>query len=498
MSFIEENIFDEKNIEFAQKVLEKNENDFILNTKYEGKMTSEELDTKTKKLEEIIIKIKKDISSKNYLSEENYKELINLAISKGGFLTMKFRREIYKILLFFNEEELSEKNELKNNQKNFIPFLQYFKNVWINKENNELYFKKEYINQEWLYYKDRAVIKADTARSDINAFFPSAKYPYLNELLKKRLEFALNVLVNFNKCELSYFQGYHDIFILFFYLYLDSPYTYISVFQRFSELLIKENLMKQNRNNKGFTFPNCIKFCMSIIKQLNKFVYQDLVDYCNSEVIFVIPYIVSLFTHNMNNLNKRYRIIDYLIVSHPITVYVMSSVLVVEEVGKLKAEYNMKKLKNSAFSFFGGNSEDIEPLSNTDFYVRFQNLDLDKLNFDELIAKTESEMKKLNLDELRKEFLGEKYSFEKYYPIMYSGKYLRDLTKIDEKKEIVYKNDGDDLLYSFFIKIYEFIYGKKKTGNKIYSKKTYFNNAIMILISLIVLCFAYLIFKKFN
>jgi hypothetical protein len=200
----------------------------------------------------------------------------------------------------------------------------------------------------------------------------------------------------------------------------------------------------------------------------------------------------------MNNLNKRYHIIDYLIVSHPITVYVMSSVLVVEEVGKLKAEYNMKKLKNSAFSFFGGNSEDIEPLSNTDFYVRFQNLDLDKLNFDELIAKTESEMKKLNLDELRKEFIGEKYSFEKYYPIMYSGKYLRDLTKIDEKKEIVYKNDGDDLLYSFFIKIYEFIYGKKKTGNKIYSKKTYFNNAIMILISLIVLCFAYLIFKKFN
>ena len=93
--------------------------------------------------------------------------------------------------------------------------------------NNELYLKKEYINQELIYYKDRAVIKADTIRSDINAFFPSVKYPYINELLKKRLEFALNILVNFNKCELSYFQGYHDIFILFFYLYLDSPYTYI-------------------------------------------------------------------------------------------------------------------------------------------------------------------------------------------------------------------------------------------------------------------------------
>ena len=502
MSFIEENLFDKKNIEFAQKVLEKIENDFILNTKYEGRITSEELDAKTKKLEEIIIKIKNEISSntsKYYLSEENYKELINLAVSKGGFLSMKFRREIYKILLFFNEEQLSEKNEGKNNNKNFEPYFQYFKNVWINKENNELYLKKEYINQELIYYKDRAVIKADTIRSDINAFFPSVKYPYINELLKKRLEFALNILVNFNKCELSYFQGYHDIFILFFYLYLDSPYTYISIFQRFSELYIKENLMKQSRNNKGFTFPNCIKFCMEIIKQLNKFAYQDLVDYCNSEVIFIIPYIVSLFTHNMNNLNKRYRIIDYLIVSHPVTVYVMSSVLVVDEVVKLKAEYNLKKLKSSAFSFFGGNSDNIEPLNSTDFYVRFQSLDLDKLNFDELIMKTENEIKKINFEEIRKEFLGEKYCFEKYYPIMYSGKYLRDLTKIDEKKEVIfYKNDGEDLLYSILMKIYEFIYGKKKIGNKNYSKKTYFNNGIIFVISLFVFCLAYLIFRKLN
>ena len=43
MSFIEENIFDEKNVEFAQKHLEEIENDYILNTKYDGKITSEEI-----------------------------------------------------------------------------------------------------------------------------------------------------------------------------------------------------------------------------------------------------------------------------------------------------------------------------------------------------------------------------------------------------------------------------------------------------------------------
>ena len=498
MSFIEENVFDEKNVEFAQKHLEEIENDYILNTKYDGKITSEEIDSKAKKLEDIIQKIKQEISPDKYLSEENYKELINLAVSKGGFLNMKFRREIYKILLFFNEEKNDLKSKEKNINNNYTPSLQYYKNIWIDKENNNnIYWKKEYINQKMLFSKDRAVIKADTIRSDINSFFPSTKYPYINSLLKKRLQYALNVLINFNHNELNYFQGYHDIFILFFYLYLDSPYTYISLFQRFSELYIKENLMHQSKNNKGYSFPNSIKFCMAIIKQLNKFAYQDLVDYCNSEVIFIIPYIVSLFTHNMNNLNKRYRIIDYLMVSHPVTVYVMSSVLVVDEVVKLKAEYNIKKLKNSAFSFFGANSDNIEPLNNTDFYVRFQSLDLDQYNFDELILKTENEMKKINFEEIRKEFLGEKYLYEKYYPLMYNGKYLRDLTKSDEKKEIAYKNEGDKL-YDFLMKIHDLIYGKKKEGTNNIFKKTYFNNGTLTLLSLFTLYLAYFIYMKKN
>ena len=497
MTLIEENSFDEKNIEFAQKLLEKKENDYIINTKYEGRMTSEEIDTKTKKIKEIISKIQQDIisnKSKNYLSEDNYKDLTNLAITKGGFLNMKFRRDIYKILLFYNEENLSEKNNKdKNDKKSYIPYLNFYKNIWINKKENNLYWKKEYINQEMHFTKDRSVIKADTARSDINYFFPSGKYPYINSLLKKRLEYGLNILINFNNCELQYFQGYHDIFILFFYLYLNSPYTYISLFQRFSELYIKENLLQQNKNNKGFTFPNSMKFCMAIIKQLNLFVYQDLVDYCNSEIVFVIPYIVSLFTHNINNLNKRYRIIDYLIVSHPITVYVMSSVLVVDEVIKLKAEYNLKKFKNSAFSFFGGNADIIEPLNSTDFYMKFQSLDLDKLNFDELILKTENEMKKINFDELRNQFLGENYLFEKFYPLMHKDKYLRELTKIDESNNIVEIKE-EDAFFNLLMKIYEIIYGKRKNV----FKRTYFNSGILFLISLFTLYLAYLIFKKLH
>ena len=171
----------------------------------------------------------------------------------------------------------------------------------------------------------------------------------------------------------------------------------------------------------------------------------------------------------------------------------MSSVLVVDEVIKLKAEYNIKKLKNSAFSFFGASSDNVETLNPTDFFTRFQNLELDKLNFDELILKTENEMKKINFDELRNEFLGENYLFEKFYPIIYKGKYLRDLTNIDENDEV---NDctKEDSFYYFFMKIYNIIYG----GRKKVLKNTYFNNAILLLISLFTLYLAYFLLQKMN
>ena len=512
MNFFEEDNYNAKIIEFAQKILEKNENDIIIDTKYEDHLSPVEIGLKGKEIHEIILKIKSELQpgkSKVYISEENYKILKDLAISKGGFLNMKYRREIYKILLFFNEEELSpkfilDKNTNKIDKKNYIPSFQFFKNIWINQDTADLYWKNEYLNQELIYSKDHSVVKADTIRSDINHYFPSDKYPYINSLLKQRLESGLNILINFNNSELKYFQGYHDIFILFFYLYLDSPYTYLSLFQRFSELYIKENLLLQSKSNKGYTFPNSIKFCLTLIKQLNSYVYQDLVDYCNSECIFIIPYIVSLFTHNIENLNKRYRIIDYLMVSNPINVYIMSAVIVVDEVLKLKAEYNIKKFKNSAFSFFGGDSGDkVEPLNVTDFYVRFQNLDLDKYNFDELILKTENEIKKINFDAIRKEFLGEPYLYEKFYPTMYQGQYLKDLIASDNKennkvinKEL--KDKSEEPFYNFLIKLYDNIYGKRNEVNKSILKKNYFNSGVLLLLSLFTLYFAYFLFEIFN
>ena len=62
-------------------------------------------------------------------------------------------------------------------------------------------------------------------------------------------------------------------------------------------------MMPNNPKNKdkGISFPNCIKFCLSVIKELNEFAYNELIQNTNNNCTFIIPYIICLFTHNINN-----------------------------------------------------------------------------------------------------------------------------------------------------------------------------------------------------
>ena len=190
--------------------------------------------------------------------------------------------------------------------------------------------------------------------------------------------------------------------------------------------------------------------------------------------------------------------------SNPIVVYVMSSVIVVDEITKLKAEYNLKKLKSTAFSFFGSDEqEEVPPLTLTDFYQRFQNLDLDLANFEEYIEKTEAALKKINLKKIRNEFLWKEYQYENYYPTIYSEKYLRDLTKCDDEKQnkIInkdIKDTSEDGVFNLLLKIYEAMNKKKNYSKKDILKKSNFSSVLFLGLSLLTLVFSYLILKKLN
>ena len=419
------NSFDQRYINYVQFTLEEKEKGHVISQCKNDRKFLVFFQEKSRQISDFL----RNFSGKNagvFLSEKDFDTLKSFALSKGGFLTLENRRKIYKILL--NCEKKSEKND-------------YFTTFWINKKRCEVYKINEFIYQNEGNPKDKEVIKADTERSDINNIFPYKKYPYLNKFLKNKLSFGLNTLISLNNSELRYFQGYHDVFTLFFYLFLNSSFHQISLFQRFSEFFLKENLLAHQDTQKGFTFPNCIQFAMGVIKIINKGVYDDLVEFCSCDCVFILPFVVSYFTHNIKDLFLRYRVLDYFMCAHPMAVYITSALICIDGVTKIKYAHNKKKLSQSVKGMFNflnflnknpsnsASAPTIEPLNAADFFVYFQELDVDALNFESLFLETESILssKKYEILALRREFFGEKFGFEKFYPLMREENFMKEI-----------------------------------------------------------------------
>ena len=208
-----------KYIEYAQFCLEEKEKDFILDINNENKLTGIEINEKTNKIKQTIESSTKNMN-KNFLSENDYNLFHDFAVSKGGFLNMKFRKEIYKKLLYYSNIPLNNISNIKlkvnsNNQNNnnnsqinsssnklpiniiqnnpnnnnnnnntyflgpyYMPQLRYFRNVWINKSTQKIYWSHDYLYQYLKPLKERQTIKVDVERCNINSYFPSNSFPY--------------------------------------------------------------------------------------------------------------------------------------------------------------------------------------------------------------------------------------------------------------------------------------------------------------------------------
>ena len=75
------------------------------------------------------------------------------------------------------------------------------------------------------------------------------------------------------------------------------------------------------------------------------------------------------------------------------------------------------------------------------------------------------------------------------------------MTKSDDEKQNKTINNNiedksDDSFFILMLKIYELLFGKKKLSEKDVSKENSFSSLLFVLLSLIILIFDYLIFKK--
>ena len=403
------------NEEFFKIFLEQ-ENEYIKSFKARYKISEELYSSKQKEIDDLLSKILLyQKNEKIYLKNEDFKKLKELSTTLGGFLTMSNRQKIYKLLLCYEP---------------FNKDLKYYNTIWINKENSTLYYKREPINLKFNSVPDRRVINADVERSNINRYFNRENQGNMNKKLKEEFEFALNTLITFNNNEISYYQGYHDIAFIFFVLFYDDQKTFISLFQKFSELFLKENTLKQEEG-KGFTFEVCLKFFGYILKKINLVTYNNILKYTGTEPTFVISYILCLFTHDIEDIFLLMRLIDYFIMNNSLSVFVLVGYITVTEVGKILA----KNLGKNIFSFFNSNNNN-ETLNVSDFYMHFKEINFSLFDWEKLMKDSNNFLNQFNYDELAKKFI-EENQFEEYYPLLKKEGYIEKMIKMNND---IYKN----------------------------------------------------------
>jgi hypothetical protein len=154
-------------------------------------------------------------------------------------------------------------------------------------------------------------------------------------------------------------------------------------------------------------------------------------------------------------------------------VIVLSCLIFIDEIKKLNKNYNIQigqiKLKN-----LFRNEEDketIDDLNISNFFEHFQKVELDKIDFEFYIKKTEENVKKFDFQKFNEDF---KNVFQNWFPLMNKEIYLWKMIQIENEFN---KNVNNK--------------------NKFYLKNSYDNNFLLIILTFLILLIS-IIFYYYN
>lgn len=251
--------------------------------------------------------------------------------------------------------------------------------------------------------------------------------------MKHNLAMLINTLSSFNNSELRYFQGYHDICQLFMFIYYRSFPQTVSICQRFSEFHLKECMLREDKTGQfGFNFGNALELFNIIIKAISPSVYEDIMNYAGGLATFVFSWIVTLFIHDLKDFSQQMRIMDFLLTSHPIAAYVLTALIMINEVNSLKGGNMLANFGNSFLNLFTQSKSKDNDLDQAKFFEHFQKMDWKKIDFDKFICECNKKMKEIDFVGLIQCFKEKKYM--SYYPIMKQNEYVKELYAIEENR----------------------------------------------------------------
>ena len=134
------------------------------------------------------------------------------------------------------------------------------------------------------------------------------------------------ILTSLNSGNYNYYQGYHDIGLYFYILYIENTFKSIAVFQRVTECYFKDYL--NEKQDSYFPYHFILEIVDFLITGLDSQVYEEIKEKIDEVSPFwTTSWVLSWFTHNIKNPFLVYRIFDYLLVAHPLAIYYMSAIV---------------------------------------------------------------------------------------------------------------------------------------------------------------------------
>ena len=343
-----------------------------------------------KKIEEMDLFIEK-IKDKPLISIEEYNQIKKYSISKGGFLTNKNRKILYTKIY----------NITQDNYSNYIYLDPLKEPKLLDGFKLEIFRKKDELTDLIQNPPESKVILQDCNRSKIYKML-SEYSPNNNNIeeivktIKKELFNYISEMAKLNNSLYGYFQGYHDIGLYFYLLYYNNYQFAKSVFQRFSEFNLKESLDINPNIKDSYQFLSCLEILKFVINKLDKKIQNFLNEIIENGIChFAVSWILSIFTHNIDNPGIMYRILDYIIMSHPLSIYYLTSLIIIDTI-------------------YQADSKLIE--TGPDLFKYFQDITLEKINYDKYVQLCNDKIENLNISDFKELF--SKLYVKKFYPIM--------------------------------------------------------------------------------
>ena len=364
-----------------------------------------------------------------YNDNEIFNKIKELAVSKGGFLNNNIRKKLWNYLFY-----------KKQNKKNIIDLIKINEDikVFLSKLNLSSQ-KKDLTDSKVQKIKEYQIILKDLPRT----------YQYMTAKNENNKE---NKITNISqeififtseKFGYQYLQGLLNIIFYFkqIFNYEDSINAINIYFEFFYKDLIDIKLCRENKDEN-------IALIAPIITDLYRYLFPQKEE---SQIINYIPilsskWIISSFLSDIRDINKGFRILDYLIVSEPYVKYVLAALLV----NKFHDIISTKHLLNEKLDSFEASYENLfDELKMEDL----NSIDIDEIINDvqDLINKKGKEIKNFLIEKYGKNF---KYSFNlKNQGLISYYNNLAEIMNIKEpKKEFkIYLGNPKYYIYFFII-----------------------------------------------